>query len=75
MKQDNSTMPYVYRLTLIATLGGLLFGFMLSFVWQLWFLSGDWYLKRKVKLLNRLKNCGREHLSDSSIMNPFFLVN
>jgi SP family xylose:H+ symportor-like MFS transporter len=27
MKQDNSTMPYVFRLTLIATLGGLLFGY------------------------------------------------
>jgi SP family xylose:H+ symportor-like MFS transporter len=27
MKQDKSTMPYVFRLTLIATLGGLLFGY------------------------------------------------
>jgi MFS transporter, SP family, xylose:H+ symportor len=27
MKQDNSTKPYVFRLTLIATLGGLLFGY------------------------------------------------
>jgi SP family xylose:H+ symportor-like MFS transporter len=27
MKQDNSTRPYVFRLTLIATLGGLLFGY------------------------------------------------
>lgn len=27
MKQENSTLPYVFRLTLIATLGGLLFGY------------------------------------------------
>jgi len=27
MKQDNSTLSYVFRLTLIATLGGLLFGY------------------------------------------------
>ncbi len=27
MKQDKSTLPYVFRLTLIATLGGLLFGY------------------------------------------------
>jgi MFS transporter, SP family, xylose:H+ symportor len=27
MKQDNSTKPYVFRLTLIAALGGLLFGY------------------------------------------------
>jgi SP family xylose:H+ symportor-like MFS transporter len=27
MTQDNATLPYVYRLTLIATLGGLLFGY------------------------------------------------
>jgi len=27
MKKDNSTLPYVFRLTLVATLGGLLFGY------------------------------------------------
>lgn len=27
MKQENSTLPYVFRLTLIASLGGLLFGY------------------------------------------------
>ena len=27
MNQDNTTMPYVFRLTLIASLGGLLFGY------------------------------------------------
>jgi len=27
MMQDNSTLPYVFRLTLIATIGGLLFGY------------------------------------------------